>query len=246
MFGKNKIPKIEFFTDYEELLPYAPKPAGLVIPDWFKQMESAHAIQPNNKYPFGLDKALSLSNVNATIKRCPGVLSYLTQGYIVPLWSDFVVQVRDDTVYAFGSNETASVSLHGRHIHFDKMPASTDFYKDSLKFVNPWKIKTPHGWSALILEPFFHREERFKVIPGVVDSDTYHHIHVNTFFKKTKADHQLRMGMPFIQVIPFERKKTEYEVRLSTEEDKKTLKNLRFRSDKFFKKNQSMKDVNRD
>ncbi|MCW8091955.1 hypothetical protein [Alteromonas sp. ASW11-130] len=246
MFKKLKTPKVEFFTDHEELLPYAPKPAAHFYPEWFKRMDGAHNVQPTQRYPFGLDKALTLSNVNATVKRCPGVVSYMSQGYVVPLWSDFVVQVRQDTIYAFGSNETASVSLHGRHIHFDKMPASKDYYKDAVKFTNPWKVKTPKGWSLLITSPFYHMEERFTVIPGVIESDTYHHMHVNTFFKSYPADHQLRMGMPFIHVIPFQRSKLKYEARLSTEEDKRLIKNLRFRSDKFFKKNQAMKNTDND
>ncbi len=242
MFGKFKKSKIEFFTDHEELMPYAPKAASHFYPDWFKRMKGSHDVQPSRKFPFGISSSMILSNVNATVKRCPGVLSFMSQGYIVPLWSDYVVQVRKDSIFAFGSNESSSASLHGRHIHFDKMPQSEDYYKDAVKFTNPWKIKTPKGWSTMIVAPFFHMEDRFTIIPGVIESDTYHHMHVNTFFKNYEADHQLRMGMPFIQVIPFERSKLEHEVRVSTEEDKKLIENLQFRSNRFFKKNQAIRN----
>ncbi len=78
------------------------------------------------------------------------------------------------------------------------------------------------------------------MLPGIIESDSYHHMHVNAFFKKGEADHQLKMGMPFIQVIPFQREELGCEVRVATDKDKKMIKDLRFRSDKFFKKNKAI------
>lgn len=236
-------PVIEFFTEHEELLDYPPVPAGKMFPDWFKQMAPSIALPPGQKrFPFGLSDRLRISNVNATIKRCPGLLSYLAEGYLVPLWSDFVVQIRGDKLYVEASNDFGSVSLHSKHHQYDRMPLPDGYVPDSVKFVNPWKVKTPKGWSVMLSAPFYHLEDRYLVATGVVDSDVYHHIHVNTFFRKRDADHQLKLGTPFVHVMPFQRSATDLQVRHATDDDRKRMKRLDFRGKRFFGKNQSIRE----
>lgn len=236
--------KIEFFTDHEPLLDYSPIPARKLLPDWFKRMEPAIDLPPGkSRFPFGLSKKLRLSNVNATIRRCPGIISYLSEGYILPLWSDFVVQVRGETVYCAGSNELAHASPHSKEMQYSTMPLPSGYLKDSIKFTNPWKVRTPPGWSIQISQPFYHFEDRFTVIPGVVDADSYHHIHVNTFFRKGDADHKLTMGMPFVHIMPFERSALDMEVRLMTEHDQKRMAKLDFQAKRFFGKNKAIRGL---
>jgi hypothetical protein len=74
--------KIEFFTDNENLLEFPPIPARKALPGWFRELSPAIDLPPGNtRFPFGLSKALLLSNVNATIRRCPGVLSTSTRRF---------------------------------------------------------------------------------------------------------------------------------------------------------------------
>lgn len=233
--------KIEFFTEREELLDQPPVPASKFYPTWFKQMPPSHPVAPNQRYPFGLSDDLKLSNVNATVRRCPGIVSYLSEGYVIPLWSDIVVQVRANSIYAFGSNDTVYVSLHSRQMHFKTMPPRHGYYPDAVKFTNPWKVRTPRGYSLMIMAPFYHFEDRYQVLPGVIESDTYPHMHVNTLFRANEGDYTLRMGNPFIHVIPFKRDALSLEVRAASDDDKQRLKNQRFRSERFFGKNQAMR-----
>jgi hypothetical protein len=237
-------PKIEFFTDHEELLDFAPVPARKVLPDWFKQMSPAIDLPPGkSRFPFGLSRALRLSNVNATIRRCPGVISYLSEGYLIPLWSDFLVQIRGEQVYCVGSNELAHASPHSKQMQYTTMPLPEGYLEDSVKFTNPWKVRTAPGWSVLLSQPFYHFEQRFTAVPGVVDSDVYHHIHVNTFFRKGDTDHQLKMGMPFVHVMPFERQALDYDVRVMTDADRKCMKRLDFKAKRFFGKNAAIRGL---
>jgi hypothetical protein len=235
-------PKIEFFTEQEELLDFPPVPASKKLPDWFRKMEPAIDLPPGrSQFPFGLSKALRLSNVNATVRRCPGVISYLSEGYLVPLWTDFLVQVRGDVIYCNGSNDLAQVSTHSKKHQYSEMPLPDNFLPDAVKFINPWKVRTAPGWSILLTAPFYHFEDRFMVVPGVVDSDVYHHIHVNALFPRVDADHKLPMGMPFVHVMPFERKRMDLEVRAMTDKDRKRMKRLDFKGKRFFGKNASIR-----
>jgi hypothetical protein len=190
-----------------------------------------------------LSRALRLSNVNATIRRCPGVISYLSEGYLIPLWSDFLVQIRGEQVYCVGSNELAHASPHSKQMQYTTMPLPEGYLEDSVKFTNPWKVRTAPGWSVLLSQPFYHFEQRFTAVPGVVDSDVYHHIHVNTFFRKGDTDHQLKMGMPFVHVMPFERQALDYDVRVMTDADRKCMKRLDFKAKRFFGKNAAIRGL---
>ena len=235
---------IEFFTDNEQLLELPPVPSRRALPDWFKQMSPSIDLPPGqSKFPFGLSKALRLSNLNSTIRRCPGVISYLSEGYLIPLWSDFLVQIRGQTVYCVGSNELAQASPHSKQMQYSSMPVPDSYLQDSVKFINPWKVRTPPGWSVLLMQPFYEFDTRFTVVPGVVDSDVYHHIHINTFFQRGDRDHQLKMGMPFVHVLPFQRAALGLEVRAMTEQDRKRIKRLDFKAKRFFGKNAAIRGL---
>ncbi len=233
---------IEFFTEHEALLEFPPIPAKRAFPDWFKKMPAAKPVPPGKgRFPFGLSDKLRISNVNATIRRCPGLISYLSEGYLVPLWSDFLVQIRGEQIYCVGSNELAHATPHSKALQYETMPLSNAYIADSVKFTNPWKVRTPPGWSVMLSQPFYHFEERYTVLTGVVDSDVYHHIHVNTLFKRGDADHQLRMATPFVHVMPFPRDALSLEVRAMTAADKKRIERLDFRAKRFFSKNASIR-----
>jgi len=66
---------------------------------------------------------------------------------------------------------------------------------------------------------------------------------VNTFFRKGDLDHQLKMGMPFVHVMPFQRSALEPEVRVMNDADKKRMKRLDFKAKRFFGKNASIRGL---
>ena len=75
----------------------------------------------------------------------------------------------------------------------NKVQLPTEWHKSSGenagKFGNKWLIKTPPGYSCLFIHPMNRVENRFKLIEGIVDTDTY----VNTInfpFILNKRDEQ--------------------------------------------------------
>lgn len=71
------------------------------------------------------------------------------------------------------------------------------------KFMNKWLIKTPPGYSCLFIKPMNRIEERFDIIPGIVDTDKYINT-INFPFILRKRDKQflIKKGEPMVQVIP--------------------------------------------
>ena len=80
-----------------------------------------------------------------------------------------------------------------------------------LKILNPWIIKTPPGYSCLFVPPLNNIDDRFSIIPGIVDTDTFSNeinfpIVINGD-KYPTLDTIIKKGTPYVQVIPFKRDK---------------------------------------
>ena len=122
-----------------------------------------------------------------TVKTCIPFLDSLTAGYIIPFDQDYLIDPIENDFTITEAN---------------KNPA-TDFHP---KFINKWLIKTPPGYSCLFVKPMNRIEERFDIIPGVVDTDTYINlINFPYFLKKRDEQFLIKKGEPMVQVIPFKR-----------------------------------------
>jgi hypothetical protein len=182
----------------EEIEP--PVPASLIIPEWYKQMES---------YVGGLKKPPLDGGTASTIKRCMPVFDSITAGYIITLPGDlYVTQVDGQPYYRWTSNTV--VEFHGR-AQLNTYPNHKDL-NSFPKFTNPWSIKTPRGYSCLFTQPF-HRPTVFTILDGIVDTDKYT-APVNFPFalNDMKWEGMILKGTPIAQVIPFKRESWKFEI----------------------------------
>ena len=70
----------------------------------------------------------------------------------------------------------------------------------------------------MFMTPTYQFEKRFTVLPGIVETDSYHHINFPSIWHTTK-DAIINRGTPFIQVIPFKRDDWEYETSQMNDKD---------------------------
>jgi hypothetical protein len=91
-----------------------------------------------------------------------------------------------------------------------------------MKFINPWVVETAPGYSCLFTSPLNHLETRFKLLDGVVETDTYYNS-VNFPFVWTGGDGDffIPKGTPLVQVIPYRRETFSLEVGV-TDADRRT------------------------
>lgn len=199
---------------------YTPQPADKFVPDWYKTMES---------YMGGEKSTKGDGNSLGTIKRCMPVFDAITNGYIITTYTDLRItqkpvydpdttELTDKTVPWY---EWPSFDALGFHVieQAPNHPGRKDLHKEATypKFISPWSIKTPPGYSVLFVQPF-HRESPFTILPGVVDTDTYT-APVNFPFALNdwKFEGMIPAGTPMAQVIPF--KRDSWKMSLGTEED---------------------------
>jgi hypothetical protein len=220
--GKN----IKFVSLHENILEmFYPKPASECIPDWYKDQFS---YTYNKKYINQEGKA------NPTIKKCMPLFDSLTSGYIIFTCMDMEVSNRDGVTY-YSWADSFTENIKPITFHDNKQADKYPFFKNSLnqpKFTNPWAILTPKGYSTLFVSPM-HRDLPFEVLPGIVDTDTYHSaVSLPFFLKDPDWTGTIPAGTPIVQVIPF--KRDNWEMSMGDEKDRKKITKTNYAITSFF------------
>jgi len=229
---KDMIPNIIEFSadqliiDQEHLKPI---PSKLNIPDWYKELD--HSV------------------TESTIKGCMPFLDTLTTGYILKMpidsyiahnilnknekiskWENPENYLPDETKDYININTKGFSSYHpikqvGEKCPFAKKNKGFPF----LKILNPWVIKTPPGYSCLFLPPLNNSDDRFSIIPGIVDTDTFDlEINFPIIINGDKypiLETIVKKGTPYVQVIPF--KRDAWKLKIKTR-DREKVKKHRF------------------
>jgi hypothetical protein len=207
---------VEFSTheDYFELKEDYPVPALANVPEWYKK--------------------LNHSLYNKTVKGCMPFLDSLTAGYILKMPQDFYLkhnttienelnEKHQNSFQMFGLHEMGNFSEAkglnlntGLDIHpIQQLEGSPLIEKNKnlpfYKILNPWKIKTPKGYSCLFVSPLNNSDDRFSIISGIVDTDTFpNEINFPIVINGDKypfLETTIKKGTPYVQIIPFKREK---------------------------------------
>jgi len=173
----------------EKVWPH-PKPASHFIPQEYKKLE---------RHKRG-------NLLNPTVKTCMPFLDAMTAGYVIPFDQDYLIDPTEKEFSVTPANkEKNDIGFH------DKIQAPKEWHhrtgEYAGKFINKWLITTPSGYSCLFTQPMNRLgEDRFFIIDGIVDTDTYIHT-INFPFILLKRDKQflIKKGEPMVQVIPFKR-----------------------------------------
>ena len=133
-------------------------------------------------------------------------LDAMAARYVIPFDQDYLIDPTEKEFSVTPANrEKSDIGYH------DKTQAPKEWHHKvgeyAGKFMNKWLITTPPGYSCLFLQPMNRwDEDRFLIINGIVDTDTYINI-INFPFILLKRDKQfiIKKGEPMVQVIPFKR-----------------------------------------
>ena len=216
----NKVIKFSAPEEYlkEKLFP---EPCKLNIPKWYKD----------------LDHSLKLM----TVKGCMPFLDTLTSGYLLKVPTDLRLchniyddKKRSTLLYSkipheyetyININREEVPQTHPPEQLGDKCPfLQKNKNLDFQKILNPWIIKTPPGYSCLFLPPLNNGDDRFSIIPGIVDTDTFEsEINFPIIVNGDKypiIDTIIKKETPYVQVIPFLRESWKMKI----EEEKSNFK----------------------
>jgi hypothetical protein len=182
--------KIKFTNAFAsvDLSKYQPVPSSQNLPEWYQNTE-----------PYvNKDKDF------LTIKRCIPVLDAMSTGYLILLPCDILVQ---------RNNGIPRLTVHGdsdpRFEPLSHQLEQAPNYPNSkiypfLKWMNPWGIETPSGYSSMFITPT-HRDLPFRILEGVVDTDKFIEPVNFPFLLDDKFIGIIKAGTPIAQVVPFKR-----------------------------------------
>lgn len=178
-----------------------PQPASKFLPEYYKDMPSLSA------GTFERPVFNGSGEPSQTMKKCMPVLDSMSAGYIIPVVTDIYCENSGDfgKTFTWPVDNFQAVQSHPEG-QFPGLPIPEE-YDDiaAYKFLNPWQIVTPPGYSCLFVQPMWHYDLPFHIFPGVVDTDE-HPVAVNfPFLIRRNFEGYIRRGTPMVQVIPFKR-----------------------------------------
>ncbi len=190
-------PEIEFLCD-PALFGRIPAPERAIrfAPEWFRRLGRDMGMPDANGMP-GL-----------TVKACLPVTDAFSLGFVIPLPYDVLLQVPEDRVsIGLGWAQNVAFAPIDQH-HPGQIGAPQAPFEAAmpLKFVNPWRIKVPEGYSVLFMQPLNRPDLPFTTFSGLVDCDRFDTT-VNMPFLWTGplGEHVLPAGTPIAQVVPIRR-----------------------------------------
>jgi hypothetical protein len=208
----DKVIEFSAHEDYFKLKEDYPIPIKLNIPEWFKKLD--HTL------------------LKKTIKGCMPFLDSLTSGYLLKVPQDIFIKHNVDVKNEKGENIKDLFSVSGLHeykpllsVKFLNLNSSLEAHPihqvegsplveknknlPFYKILNPWRIKTPKGYSCLFVPPLNNSDDRFSIISGIVDTDTFtNEINFPIVVNGDKypiLETTIKKGTPYVQIIPFKR-----------------------------------------
>jgi hypothetical protein len=214
MFKKQEKPVIKFVATVpglEGLEDVRPVPAREFYPKWWKTT------------PFYDQKT-----GDPTAKACPAFPDYFSQGYVMPMWADTTLEYDPETTeyrwqtgrkggspYTWTIHPNSQMLDHVKDVSHQGSESNFIFKSDC-----PWRIIAPKGYSILQLPLFYHFNNEFSVLPGIVRSDIYYEMNPQVLLhKKGGGSIEIKRGTPFAQYIPIKREEFDLDVHFMTEEE---------------------------
>ena len=211
----NKVFFWSIIEGLEEVIP--PQPAKKYIPEWYKNTPafiSKGEIRPEEKRDSG------------TIKSCPAVHDWFSQGYVLPMWCDLYLEINEDESwncrYSF-PDKFMSSRIFPTDVYISWLPEHQKKNAIAmLKIDSPWRMKTPAGYSCYQFPMWYHFNPDFEVPPGPIWSDEYHLINPQLIIKHY-GEIKIKRGTPLCVYVPYKREPDDtfqYEIKRRDEECK--------------------------
>lgn len=207
----------EWLYEQKELHPVR---SGKLVPNWFKNTKHVFTTQHNHP--------------EATVKKCIPFVEALTEGFIIRAHMDYTLKFNPETNEANVRVNDAEVHLPVQNHDFmqtgDMLLDIPCSIQNVFKWLNPWTVRTPRGYSCLFTHPLNNGIKSLQFFSGIVDTDSYNKAPTNLPFyvKRGFNEFEIKQGDPLVQVIPFKRQKYRGVVSKPTEKTLQSYLKARF------------------
>jgi len=219
-----KTPKIIWWSNIkylEEICP--PLPAIKFIPEWYKNIHSA-----------------KIDEASSNVKGCPSFPMWFQQGYVIPLWTDIILEW-DKAKNRFKWSTPHKDYQMDVHTNVQMMDHLPEVAKKDIAFIlkphSPWRLITPPDYSTMQLPMTYHFNPIFETLPGILPTEKWHQTNQQMLIKKSAFEKSseiiIEKGTPLATYVPFKREKYNHTISPQTE---KLLKDDKVNMLKLFSK----------
>lgn len=203
-FRKKKV-VIDAFTHMRTAYEYFPIDYAIkFVPEWWKSLPKEYTKTTN----LGLNLDIS------TLKRCNGFLDLYARGFVLPMWSDLVMNTQETGGYQFqwANSNSADITTHSAQ----QYGMSVDEKFIHLKILSPWMVQEKTGVKFIWTSPTWSRlfDDNLTILPGVVDYKYQHGTNINLFIEKKNSTYKLMAGEAMSHVVPLSDHKIEIKTHL--------------------------------
>lgn len=210
--------KIKVWTnDYElvQIEECLPKPAHHFLPDWWKKTPLFDPDLSSN--------IANIANQTRTIRKCPALHEYLSNGIIIPMWCDVYLRADKDNNWSWKT--PTSRYTWETHANTQFLNHSPNWVANSINNVFkancPWFIKTSPGYAVYQMPLFYHFNKNYTVMPGIIQTDIHHEINQQVLFHSKETEIIIERGTPFVAYLPYKREEFSLEIKVGGEQEQK-------------------------
>jgi hypothetical protein len=191
---------IDAFTFNEEVYKfYSPKNSKDYIPNWWKSLPASYTHDAN--FP-----QVQFS----TMKKCTGVIEIFKSGFIIPLWSDLALTLKNTEGagsygYQFADN-TSVIEAHPTK----QYEGFTDKHTlQHLKLVTPWRLREKTGVKFVCMQPTWSLQNLnsdITILPGISDFKYQDSTNIQMLVRyptyNLTTSLLINVGTPMVHMIP--------------------------------------------
>jgi hypothetical protein len=211
-------------------------------------IESAHPVIRTNEFKFNWLRNASLdfkerlatastARMLTGVNRCPGILQYLKQGFIVTAPIDFTISTDLSDPGNFRWTSPSDFKWEGDpYIGFHSpdqlskfVPIRDDTLSTVVKVNTFWRINSSPDIIFLQLPIAYPDHNNFTAVHGIIDCEHYVEINVQMFWHRLNDTVLIKAGTPLCQLIPIPRNLiTDLIVEPATEHDYYVAKSWKY------------------
>lgn len=211
-FRKPKI-VVDCFTPYKSVYDlYKIRPAMQFFPEEISKIKSYQEVT---------NTQLGITTKSSTVKRCVGLRELYSSGFVIPMWTDIIVNPLGFTNKQSALASITSPFVYGKHPDYQLPSGLYEEYHFS-KFDSPWHLKEKLGIKFSWISPTWNLSKFSKNViipPGVISFDIQSGTNLNILFYKKCEQFIIEAGTPIAQLIPQSEKTIELKYHLVGEQE---------------------------
>ena len=192
-FFKKKSITVDAFTYLPHVYEFFEiKKAIECAPNWWK-------VLPNT---YDESRKQGLFFPVSTLKRCQGFVELYKTGFIMPMWTDVIIETHESGQYTYQAADGTDFIITHNSKQFGETIRQFHIH---MKFNSPWLLSEKTGVKFLWTEPTWNNvlpNVGIRVLPGIVEYKYQGSTHVNMFVPKKTQRIEIGANDPLVHIIP--------------------------------------------